>query len=69
MVTVPEEGVSMPAHRPSNVVFPLPDGPMIAAVDPLEISKLTDDKTVRSPLTDRYVFVSCSVLKIALMHL
>lgn len=69
METEPELGVSRPAHNPRRVVFPLPEGPIIAAVEPLDISKLTEDKTVRSPFTDRYVFVSCSVRKIARMRL
>jgi hypothetical protein len=41
----------------------------MAAVDPFDISKLTDDNTVSSLFVDRYVLVSCSVVKIALVLL
>ena len=33
-VTVPDDGRSKPAHRPSKVVLPLPDGPTTAQVVP-----------------------------------
>jgi hypothetical protein len=69
IATVPDVGVSRPAQRPRRVVLPLPEGPIIAAVDPFAISKLTDDNTVSSPFPDRYVLVRCSVVKIVHQHL
>lgn len=53
MDTLPEVGVSSPAHKPNRVVFPLPDGPMMAAVEPLSMWKLTSDRTVSSPVPDQ----------------
>ncbi len=65
METEPDVGVSSPAHSPSNVVFPLPEGPIIAAVEPFSIWKLTSERTVNSPLPERYAFVKESEVSMA----
>ncbi len=63
--TEPADGVSSPALRPSNVVLPLPDGPMMAAVEPFSMWKLTFERTVNSPLPDRYALVNESEVSMA----
>jgi hypothetical protein len=45
-MTVPALGTSRPASRPSKVVFPLPDGPMIATNSPSRMVKFTSRSTV-----------------------
>ena len=45
-VTVPDVGRSKPAQRPNSVVLPLPDGPTMAHVWPVGMSKETLARTV-----------------------
>ena len=40
-VTVPAVGRSMPAMRLMMVLFPLPDGPVIATISPAEMARST----------------------------
>src|SRR5207253_446118 len=51
--TVPRDGTSSPARRPSSVVFPLPDGPTMATNAPCGTSNETSRSTAsgRPPLT------------------
>jgi hypothetical protein len=53
METDPLLGASSPAHNPSKVVLPLPDGPIIAAVEPDSMLNVTSFRTVSSELPDR----------------
>ena len=57
--TEPEVGWSRPAHNPSSVVFPLPEGPRMEQVAPSGSEKEMFLSTVRSPAAVRYVLVSC----------
>ncbi|TKC06076.1 hypothetical protein FA047_12140 [Pedobacter frigoris] len=45
--TEPALAPSKPAHKPSNVVLPLPEGPVMATVSPLVMAKLISSNTVR----------------------
>jgi hypothetical protein len=45
----PLVGASNPAHKPSSVVFPLPDGPTIASESPSFKTNETSFNTVNSP--------------------
>src|SRR5471030_12279 len=58
-VTDPEVARSSPAHRPSSVVLPLPEGPTMASESPWVRTKLTPFKTVRPgpPCGPGYVLV------------
>jgi hypothetical protein len=57
METTPLVGTFNPAHKPSNVVFPLPDGPTIAKEFPCFALKVTSSKTVSDRSADLYIFV------------
>src|ERR1700722_16592768 len=55
--TDPSEHRSSPAHNPSSVVFPLPDGPTIAIVEPASTVKLICSSTVNTRPAARYVLL------------
>ena len=44
--TLPVDDLSSPAQRPSKVVLPLPEGPIMAFVEPAVIEKLMSLSTV-----------------------
>src|SRR3954453_18792455 len=69
--TEPELGRSRPAHSPSRVVFPLPDGPRIEQVLPAGNVNEMSFRTVNLPAPVSYVFVRCCTSRIerALMDL
>src|SRR3954452_2558669 len=69
--TEPELGRSRPAHSPSRVVFPLPDGPRIEQVLPAGNANEISFSTVNLPAPVSYVFVRCCTSRIerALMDL
>ncbi len=67
--TDPSEHRSKPAHKPNNVVFPLPDGPTIATVEPASTVKLICSSTVNTRPAARYVLLILLTFKIVSMYL
>src|SRR5580692_10132158 len=67
--TDPSEHRSNPAHNPSNVVFPLPDGPTIAIVEPASTVKLICSSTVNTRPAALYVLLILLTFKIVSMYL
>ena len=51
--SVPEVGTSSPAHKPSKVVLPLPEGPIMARELPCSTRKETESSTVRDRSAER----------------
>src|SRR5580658_3248487 len=62
--TEPSEHRSSPAHKPSSVVFPLPDGPTIATVEPASTVKVICSSTVNTRPAARYVLLILLTLRI-----
>src|SRR5436190_16384232 len=57
--TEPDVGRSRPAHKPSKVVLPLPDGPRMEQVLPAGRVNEMSLRTVNLPAPVSYVFVRC----------
>src|SRR5579859_4774102 len=56
----PLVGTSRPAHKPSSVVLPLPDGPIMERLVPCSAWNETWSSTVSFLSAEKYVLVNCS---------
>src|SRR5260221_5400585 len=56
----PLVGTSRPAHKPSKVVLPVQDGPMIERLVPCSAWNETWSRTVNFLSAEEYVLVNCS---------